>query len=128
MSTRELRRVEVMGRVQRGELKLGEAAELLELSYRQVKRLKKRYQAGGAKALVHHSVGRSSNPFSTRHRQRRRHAIAGVTKRGFEQPSRIVLPRHVSRIARLWKKQAPCAHIQSKVIPYQRQPHGGPPE
>ncbi len=61
MNTQELRRSEVLSRVKRGELKLTEAAELLELSYRQVKRLKKRYLAGGAKSLVHGNVGRKSN-------------------------------------------------------------------
>ena len=61
MSTRDLRRSEVLGRVQRGELKLTEAAEWLEVSYRHAKRLKKRYGEGGAPALVHGNVGRSSN-------------------------------------------------------------------
>ena len=51
MSAKELRRGEVLSRVKRGELKLTEAAELLEVSYRHAKRLKKRYRApnGGAK-------------------------------------------------------------------------------
>ena len=35
MSSQELRRVEVMGRVKAGSLKLNEASELLEISYRQ---------------------------------------------------------------------------------------------
>ena len=61
MSAKELRRGEVLRRVQRGELRLSEAAELLELSYRQARRLKKRYSAGGAKALMHGNVGRVSN-------------------------------------------------------------------
>jgi hypothetical protein len=39
MSTRELERVEVMGRVAKEELKLTDAAAVLRLSYRQVKRL-----------------------------------------------------------------------------------------
>ena len=47
MNGKELRRGEVLNRVKRGELKLTEAAELLELSYRQAKRLKKRYGEGG---------------------------------------------------------------------------------
>jgi hypothetical protein len=38
MSSRELNRVEVMGRVRRGELTLNDAAVLLELGYRQTKR------------------------------------------------------------------------------------------
>jgi hypothetical protein len=42
MSSRELERVEVMGRVGSGALKLVHAAEMLELSYRQTKRLWRR--------------------------------------------------------------------------------------
>ena len=61
MSGKELRRVEVMGRVKAGSLRLGEAAELLELSYRQSKRIWARYRAGGAKALQHGNCGRVSN-------------------------------------------------------------------
>ncbi len=57
----ELRRSEVLSRVKRGELKLVEAAELMGVSYRQAKRLKKRYLEGGAKSLAHGNVGRSSN-------------------------------------------------------------------
>ena len=39
MSTRELQRAEVMGRVRSKALKVVNAAEILELSYRQAKRL-----------------------------------------------------------------------------------------
>ena len=41
MNAKELRRGEVLGRVKRGELKVTEAAELLDVSYRQAKRLKR---------------------------------------------------------------------------------------
>ena len=47
MSTRELERVEVMGRVAKEELKLMDAAAMLQLSYRQVKRLWRRYRQKG---------------------------------------------------------------------------------
>src|SRR5882724_1963582 len=50
-----------MGRVKAGSLRLREAAELLELSYRQTKRVWARYRGGGAKALQHRSCGRRSN-------------------------------------------------------------------
>src|SRR2546428_13042435 len=50
-----------MGRVKAHSLRLGEAAELLELSYRQAKRIWARYRAGGAKALQHGNCGRVSN-------------------------------------------------------------------
>ena len=60
LSSRELSRAEVMGRVKAGNLGLGEASELLELSYRQAKRLCARYREGGAKALQHGNCGRES--------------------------------------------------------------------
>jgi transposase len=61
MSARELRRVEVLGRVKAGSLALVDAATLLGVSYRQTKRLWRRYRTGGAKALRHRAAGRRSN-------------------------------------------------------------------
>ena len=60
MNDKELRRGEVLGRVKRGELKLSEAARILDISYRQTKRIWKRYSAGGTQALQHGNVGRVS--------------------------------------------------------------------
>jgi len=51
MSVKEVRRGEVLSRVKRRELKLDEAAQLLKVSYRQAKRLLRRYRAGGASSL-----------------------------------------------------------------------------
>jgi transposase len=61
LSGKELNRVEVLGRVKAGNLKLVEAALMLSLSYRQMKRLWRRYRGGGAKALRHGGCGRESN-------------------------------------------------------------------
>src|SRR5258708_36938791 len=61
MSTGELRRAEVMGRVKSKALRLTDAAKILELSYRQTKRLWKRYRGEGAKGLQHRSAGKGSN-------------------------------------------------------------------
>ena len=61
MSTKELRRAEVLGRVRARTLRLVDVATLLGLSYRQVKRLWRRFRLQGAKALRHRSVGRLSN-------------------------------------------------------------------
>lgn len=61
MSSRELERVEVMGRVASGTLKLVHAAEMLELSYRQTKRLWRRYRKKGAEGLQHGHAGQASN-------------------------------------------------------------------
>jgi hypothetical protein len=61
MSSGELERVEVMGRVGSGDLKLSDAAVMLELSYRQTKRLWRRYRQVGRKGLKHGNAGRPSN-------------------------------------------------------------------
>ena len=61
MSARELRRAGVLARVAAGTLTLGSAATLMDVSYRQVKRLYRRYRAEGAAGLKHRSAGRTSN-------------------------------------------------------------------
>ena len=61
MSARELTRVEVLSRVKAGTLSLGSAATLLAVSYRQAKRLARRYRAEGAKGLKHRGAGGASN-------------------------------------------------------------------
>jgi transposase len=61
MSGGERKRLVLMVRVKRGELKLSKAAELMEVSYRQAKRIWKRYQESGDKGLVHGLRGRASN-------------------------------------------------------------------
>lgn len=61
LSRKELNRVEALGRVKAGSLLLKEAAELMDLSYRQAKRVWARYRGGGAKALQHRSCGSGSN-------------------------------------------------------------------
>ncbi len=61
MSQKELRRVEVLARVKRRDLKVADAASLVEVSYRQAKRLWKRYREEGAAGLQHRSAGCRSN-------------------------------------------------------------------
>jgi transposase len=61
MSRRELRRVEVLARVQAEELKLIDAASLMGVSYRQAKRIGKRYREEGAEGMKHRSAGRRSS-------------------------------------------------------------------
>jgi hypothetical protein len=61
MSQRELRRVEALARVRSKQLRLVDAARLMEVCYRQAKRLWKRYEEEGAAGLKHRSVGRRSH-------------------------------------------------------------------
>lgn len=66
MSTRELRRAGILARVAAATLTLRSAAALMEVSYRQAKRLYGRYRAGGATGLKHRSAGRASNRTTSR--------------------------------------------------------------
>ena len=61
MSTRELKRAGILARVAAETLTLKSAAALMDVSYRQAKRLYGRYRAEGAKGLKHRSAGRASN-------------------------------------------------------------------
>src|SRR5215207_9476893 len=61
MSQRELTRLEVIQRVKQKTLKQRQAAELLSVSVRQVKRLCKAYQASGAAGLISKRRGQPSN-------------------------------------------------------------------
>ena len=61
MSRGELRKVEVLARVKGGALRVLDAAALLRLSYRQAKRLWKRYREEGGAGMKHRSAGRRSN-------------------------------------------------------------------
>ena len=61
MSVREWERAAVFARVVAGTLSLRSAAEILAISYRQAKRLGRRYRAEGARGVRHRSVGRPSN-------------------------------------------------------------------
>ena len=61
MSDGEMHRAAVLAQVKSAAWTLVEACERMGLSYRQTKRLWKRYQSQGARGLVHGNAGRSSN-------------------------------------------------------------------
>lgn len=61
MSSRERERLKLFERVKRSELSLRAAAAIGGLSYRQTRRLYKRYCEHGDRGLVHQGRGRSSN-------------------------------------------------------------------
>jgi len=61
MNSKEMTRWVVVRRVRDRELSLGEAATILGLSYRQVKRIVQRFRTRGRPGLVHGNVGRRSN-------------------------------------------------------------------
>jgi len=61
MSARERLRLETVRRVARSELTLAKAAQVLELSYRQMKRICRRFKEEGDGGVVHRHRGRASN-------------------------------------------------------------------
>ena len=61
MSKGELRRVEVLARVRSKQLRIVDAGRLMRVSYRQAKRLWKRYREEGAAGLKHRSAGQRSH-------------------------------------------------------------------
>src|SRR5712691_7849043 len=61
LSKRELQRGGVLARVKAGGLRLTDGAVLMRVSYRQAKRVWKRYQGGGVASLQHGNAGRTSN-------------------------------------------------------------------
>ena len=71
MSASELRRAGILARVAAETLTVRSAATLMEVSYRQAKRLYARYRADGAKGLKHRSAGRASNRTTARALRRR---------------------------------------------------------
>jgi transposase len=83
LSQKELQRVAVLAACVKGELACARAAELMAVSLRHLKRLKKRYRCGGEAALAHASRGR---PGPRRLPQRARQRIlqlARTTYAGF---------------------------------------------
>jgi len=61
MSNREINRLEAIQRIQDKRLTQKEAARLLSLSVRQIKRLCRAYKARGAKGLISDRRGKPSN-------------------------------------------------------------------
>ena len=61
MSAKERKWLEALGRVKRRELTVVEAAELMDLSLRQARRVWKRFKGRGDAGLVHQLRGRPSN-------------------------------------------------------------------
>src|SRR5215216_589667 len=71
MSGKERRRLSVMAGVMNGELSLAEGARVMKVSYRQGKRIWKRYQGSGDAGLVHQARGKvGSRQADPEHRQK----------------------------------------------------------
>jgi transposase len=83
MSTRERRRMGLMTRVTERLLRLRVAAEMMKVSYRQAKRIWRRYREEGDAGLVHRGRGRSSGRSRPEAERKRAVALYGKTYKGF---------------------------------------------
>ena len=126
LSKKELNRVEVMGRVKAGSLRLIEAAELMGLSYRQSKRIWARYRGGGGKALQHGNCGQVSN---RAYRAEFRAAVLKQVKARYEDFGPTLASEHLAsddglqvhaETLRRWLKEAGCWHRQRRRKPYRQ--------
>lgn len=126
LSGKELRRVEVMGRVKAHSLRLCEAAEMLGLSYRQSKRIWARYRGGGAKALQHGNCGRESN---RAYRAEFRAAVLKQVKARYEDFGPTLACEHLAsddglavhaETLRRWLKEAGLWQRQRRRKPYRQ--------
>jgi len=61
MSNKEVNRISIMEKLIKREVKQKKAAQALNLSIRQIKRLKKKYKKEGAVSLIHRNRGREPN-------------------------------------------------------------------
>ena len=127
MSSKELRRVEVMARVKAKNLKVVEAAELLEISYRQAKRLWQRYREGGREALQHRSCGRRSNRSkqgelrqNVIRRVRERYADFGATLASEHLREDDGLEVHAETLRRWLKQEGMAGGRQRRRQPYRK--------
>jgi hypothetical protein len=126
LSSKELSRVEVMGRVKAGNLRLGEASELLELSYRQARRIWARYRGGGAKALQHGNCGRRSN---RAYAEEFRSTVLEQVRHRYEEFGPTLAAEHLAsddglavpvETLRRWMKQAGLWQRQRQRKPYRK--------
>jgi transposase len=126
LSSKELSRVEVMGRVKAGSLRLKEAAELLGLSYRHAKRVWARYRGGGAKALQHGNCGRVCN---RAHPDEFRQAVLAQVCRRYADFGPTLAAEHLgeedglevpAETLRRWMKTAGLWHRQRARKPYRQ--------
>jgi transposase len=108
MSAQELRRVAVFGRVKAQTLSLTQAATLLDLSYRQVKRLWRRFRRQGARGLQHRSAGRRSNRQIATPTRRRALALIRQKYSGTDD-TRSCVPRSASRSSRRIRRKRKAA-------------------
>ena len=126
MSRKERRRLVVLSQLQEGKISVVKAAELLGLSYRQMKRVWSRYQREGDKGVVHRLRDRQSNRQAARGAEKRavrlyrkKYADYGATLAAECLGSEDQLPVPVSTLRR-WLQRAGILERRRTRKPHRR--------
>lgn len=126
MSQREVKRLQVIQRVIDGQVQQRQAAEVLGVSVRQIRRLQRRVEAEGAKGLGHRARGRpSKRRLSARLRERAlrryqtRYADFGPTLAAEKLAERDGLTVSVETL-RTWLKAAGIPYPQRRRRPHRQ--------
>jgi len=112
MTQKEVTRLEVMGSLEAGRLKGKEAALLLGLSERQVKRLRKAYRERGAAGLTHGNRGKRSPRRLTEEKERQIVALVEAHYRDYNDVhvSELLAERHGIVVSRSTVRRVRRAH------------------
>ena len=90
MSHLQWRKLDILDRIERGELTLAEGAKLVGLSRRQMQRLRQKVRGDGPKALVHGNTGRApahrtADVDTAAHRRARAREVCRVQRRALHR-------------------------------------------
>ncbi|AHD03662.1 hypothetical protein METH_22800 (plasmid) [Leisingera methylohalidivorans DSM 14336] len=112
MSERELNRVEILAQVDDGRLTVDNAANLLDLTRRQVFRLLKRYRQDGAVAIRHKARGKPPN--NRIHRAKREYALS-LIKENYPDfrptlAAEMLAEHHGFKVSRETLRKCPLVH------------------
>lgn len=126
MSLKQWRRLDVVERIQRGEMTIAEGSKALGISKRQMKRVRKRIRLEGQIGVVHRNTGRApKHKASQLVRDRvvalRRGLYAGFNDEHFTEKLREKEQLDVSRSSvRRWLREAGIASPRSRRAPKHR--------
>jgi transposase len=126
MSHGQWRKVDVVERIERGELTVTEGAQVLGLSRRQVQRVRKKVRAQGAKGVVHGNTGRrpkhkTSDAIHDRVVELWREKYTGFNDQHFTEKVNEVEGLSVSRqTIRRWLRSAGIASVRKRRPPAHR--------
>ena len=122
MSERELNRVEVLAQVDDGRLSVDNAANMLDLTRRQIFRLLKRYRQDGASAIRHKARGKP--PKNLIHQAKRDYALS-LIKENYPDfaptlAAEMLAEHHGFKVSRETLRKCPLGRLLCNRLPGNR--------